>query len=87
MPDRDWRLDQPEQEAQRRMTILPYDRYLSRWQRAKARSQTLIADFRNWCGAGNATLPDWWNPEQLGRGYTEVLSEMERVMQDHKEKS
>jgi len=66
------------------MTILPYDRYLSRWQRAKARFEALIADFRNWCADGNATLPDWWNPKRLERGYTEVPSEMEKAMQDRK---
>ena len=69
------------------MTILPYDRHFSRWQRAKARSQDLIDDFKNWCADGNARLPNGWNPNQLERGYTEVLSEMEKAMQDRKSKS
>jgi len=69
------------------MTILPYEGYFSRWQRAKARSQTLMDDFKNWCADGNARLPDGWNPNRLERGYTEVLSEMEKIMQDRKEKS
>ena len=69
------------------MTILPYDSHLSRWQRAKARSQTLMDDFKNWCAEGNARLPDSWNPDQLEKGCTEVLSEMEKAMQDRKSKS
>ena len=69
------------------MTILPYDRYLSRWQRAKARSQALMDDFKDWYADGNARLPDSWNPDQLEKGCTEVLSEMEKAMQDRKSKS
>lgn len=69
------------------MTILPYDRHLSRWQRAKARAQALMADFKNWCADGNVRLPDWWNPKQLERGYTAVLNETENAMQDRKPKS
>lgn len=68
------------------MTILPDDRYLSRWQRAKARFEALMADFKNW-RAGNARMSDRWKPKQLERGYTEVPSEMEKVAQDHKPKS
>jgi hypothetical protein len=73
--------------GQRKMTILPDDRYFSRWQRAKARSQVLMDDFKNWCADGNARLPDGWNPNRLERGFTEVLSEMEKVMQDRRPKS
>ena len=69
------------------MTILPYDRYLSRWQRAKARSHDLMDDFKNWCADGNARLPDSWNPDHLEKGWTEVLSETEKAMQDRKPKS
>ena len=69
------------------MTILPYDRYLSRWQRAKARSQALMDDFKNWCAEGNAHLPDSWNPDHLEKGWTEVLSETEEAMRDRKSKS
>jgi hypothetical protein len=69
------------------MTILPYDSYLSRWQRAKARSQAFMDDFKNWCADGNARLPDSWNPAQFEKGCTEVLSEMEKAMQDRKSKS
>ena len=87
MPDRDRRLGEPEQEVQRRMTILPYDTRLSRWQRAKARSQALVDGFKNWCADGNARLPDGWNPDKLERGFTQVLSETEKAMQDRKPKS
>lgn len=66
------------------MTILPYETHFSRWQRAKARAQDLVADFKNWCADGNATLPDWWNPDRMEKDYTRVLSEMEKVMRDHK---
>jgi hypothetical protein len=69
------------------MTILPYDRYFSRWQRAKARSQALMDDFKNWCADGNVRLPDGWNPNQLESGFTEVLRETEKAMQDRKPKS
>ena len=69
------------------MTILPYDRHLSRWQRAKARSQALMDEFKNWCAEGNARLPDSWNPDHLEKGWTEVLSEAEKAMQDRKSKS
>jgi hypothetical protein len=53
----------------------------------EARSQALVDDFKNWCADGNARLPDGWNPGKLERGCTEVLSEMEKIMQDRKEKS
>ena len=69
------------------MTILPFDRYLSRWQRATARSQALMDEFKNWCADGNAQLPDSWNPDQLEKGWTEVLSEAEKAVQDRKSKS
>jgi hypothetical protein len=60
------------------MTILPDDRYLSRWQRAKARAHALVADFKSWCANGNATMPEWWSPEKFERDCTKVLTEMER---------
>jgi hypothetical protein len=44
-------------------------------------------DFKNWCADGNARLPDSWNPDQLEKGWTEVLSETEKAMQDRKSKS
>ena len=69
------------------MTILPYDSHLSRWQRAKARSQALVDDFKNWCADGNARLPDSWNPDKLERDITEALAEMEKAMQDRRTKS
>jgi hypothetical protein len=64
------------------MTILPYDKHLGRWQRAKIRAHGLVKDFKDWRGDGNATLPDWWNPEQLERSYAEVLAETEKARQD-----
>ena len=69
------------------MTILPYDRYFGRWQRAKVRAQALVRDLKNWCADRNDTLPDWWNPDRAEKEYTEVLSEMERVMRDHRKGS
>jgi hypothetical protein len=36
---------------------------------------------------GNAQLPDSWNPDQLEKGWTEVLSETEKAMQDRNSKS
>jgi hypothetical protein len=51
------------------MTILPDDRYLSVWQRAKARLLTLINGFTGWwCMDDNVRLPDWWKPDQVERG-------------------
>lgn len=64
------------------MTILPYEKHLSRWQRAKARSEALMDDFRNWCADGNARLPDGWRPGKFEKGCAEVLREMETVMKD-----
>jgi hypothetical protein len=66
------------------MTILPHDRDLSIWQRAIARLRGLIDDFKNWCADGNVRLPDSWRPDQLERGFTEVLREREKTMQDRK---
>jgi hypothetical protein len=68
------------------MTILPHDKHLGRWQRAKARSQALLDDFKNWCTDGNARLPDGWSPDQPEQGFTEVLSETERAMQKRQSK-
>jgi hypothetical protein len=69
------------------MTILPYKTHFSRWQRAKIRAEALVRDFKHWCAAGNATMPDWWSPEKAKKEYTEILSEMEKVMSDHEEGS
>jgi hypothetical protein len=44
-------------------------------------------DFKNWCAEGNAHLPDSWKPDQLEKGWTEVLSETEEAMRDRKSKS
>jgi hypothetical protein len=49
------------------MTILPDDRYLSVWQRAKARLQALIGDFRDFCAGDIVRLPDAWKPKQVER--------------------
>jgi hypothetical protein len=50
------------------MTILPDDRYLSTWQRAKARLQGLIRDFKGFCADDIARLPDGWKPKQAEKG-------------------
>ncbi len=68
------------------MTILPYDKHFSRWQRAKLRAQALVRDFKGWCADGNATMPDWWNPQKAEKEYTEVLSEMEKVISEDRGK-
>jgi hypothetical protein len=49
------------------MTILPDDRYLSVWQRAKARLRTLIEDFKYFYGGDIVRLPDGWKPKQAER--------------------
>jgi hypothetical protein len=49
------------------MTILPDDRYLSGWQRAKGRLQALIDHSKDWCTDDNVRLPDWWKPKQAER--------------------
>jgi len=49
------------------MTILPDDRYLSVWQRAKARLRTLIEDFKYLCRDDIVRLPDAWKPKQAER--------------------
>ena len=66
------------------MTILPDDRHLSGWQRAKARLQTLIDDIKDLCAKDIVRLPDWWSPDQLERGSAEVLRETEKAMQNRK---
>jgi hypothetical protein len=50
------------------MTILPDDRYLSVWQRAKGRLQALIRDFKDLCADDIVRLPDGWKPKQVERG-------------------
>ena len=50
------------------MTILPDDRYLSGWQRAKARLRSLIEDFKFFNGGDIVRLPDGWKPKQVERG-------------------
>lgn len=50
------------------MTILPDDRYLSTWQRAKARLQSLIDDLRDLCADDIVRLPGGWKPKQVERG-------------------
>ena len=66
------------------MTILPYEKHLSRWQRAKARSQALMDDFRNWCVDGNARLPEGWSPDRLESGFTDILAEAEKLADDRR---
>jgi hypothetical protein len=57
-----------------------------RWVTSRKR-RSLMDDFKNWCADGNARLPDSWNPDHLEKGCTEVLSEMEKAMQERKSKS
>ena len=66
------------------MTILPYDKYFSRWQRARARSQSLMQDFKSWCADGNARLPESWSPDRLQAGFAEILAEAEKVADEHR---
>jgi hypothetical protein len=49
------------------MTILPDDRYLSGWQRAKGRLQALIDNIKDFCADDIVRLPDWWKPKQVER--------------------
>lgn len=49
------------------MTILPHHGHLSKWQRAKARLQTLIDDFKYFYADDIVRLPDQWKPKQVER--------------------
>lgn len=44
------------------MTILPHDRHLSAWQRAKARLHSFMGCFKDWF-ADKSLLPDSWTPK------------------------
>ena len=59
------------------MTILSFEKFFKRRQRAKARAAGLLQGFKDWCADGNATLPEGWDSQRLEQGFADVLSESE----------
>jgi hypothetical protein len=59
------------------MTVLSFDKFFRRRQRAKARAADLVTGFMDWCASGDATPPDGWKPHDLEAGFADVLGKIE----------